>query len=82
MHLTSVSTAYHDGLVDVTELNLCCWPSRIAPLLSRKLEEEVSFKIANSLGGSGAHLCSQHPGGRGRQSSECEASLLYRASST
>jgi hypothetical protein len=33
------------------------------------------------LGGGGAHLSSQHLGGRGRQISEFEASLVYRVSS-
>jgi hypothetical protein len=31
-------------------------------------------------GGGGAHLLSQHLGGRGRQISEFEASLVYRIS--
>ena len=33
------------------------------------------------LGGGGAHLSSQHLGGRGRQISEFEASLVYKVSS-
>ena len=34
-----------------------------------------------ALGVSGVHLLSQHSGGRGRQISEFEASLVYRVSS-
>ena len=41
----------------------------------------VTKKKKIKPGSSGAHLLSQHSGGRGRQISEFEASLVYRVSS-
>jgi hypothetical protein len=38
-------------------------------------------KLLLELGGGGARLSSQHLGGRGRQISEFEASLVYKVSS-
>ena len=42
---------------------------------------KIFFKISSLPGDNGAHFWSQHSGGRGRQISEFEASLVYRASS-
>jgi hypothetical protein len=40
-----------------------------------------ALKMFLKPGGGGTHLSSQHLGGRGRQISEFEASLVYRVSS-
>jgi hypothetical protein len=45
-----------------------------------KTHTKYNLKCLKWLGNGGAHLRSQHSGGRGRWISEFEASLVYRAS--
>jgi hypothetical protein len=50
-------------------------------LLSLKLTYSLFFPKTTGLAGRGGALKSQHLGGRGRQISEFEASLVYKVSS-